>query len=298
MTTLIGLSFAEHSTSALQLGSMLARSADDDVVVGTVVPEPWPPNPYQADTEFLGYQEAAAASTLAYAQTQVGADLRVDYRLHTARSVSSGLQELAQQTGATSVVLGSSASGAFDRVALGGVAERLLHSTGVPVSVAPHGFRAPERGRVGRITVAFGRSDHDSDLLESAAFIAGSIAADLRVACFAVRPMAVYTGGVEESAEDLVVERWVAGLGEKIAASLRAASTSIAVDTRVQTVVGQGVTWAEALSDVSWVAGDVLAIGTSTSLSRFFLGSHASKIVRNSPVPVTLLPRTSVGRQQ
>ncbi len=297
MTTLIGLSFAERSTSALQLGSMLARSADDDVVVGTVVPEPWPPNPYQADTEFLAYQEAAAESALAYARTQVGADLRVDYRLHTARSVSSGLQELAQQTGATSVVLGSSASGAFDRVALGGVGERLLHSTGVPVSVAPQGYRAPERGRVARITVAFGRSDHDSDLLRSAASLAGSIAADLRVACFAVRPMAAYTGGVEESAENLVVQRWVAGLGNDIATTL-SSSSSIAVDTRVETVVGQGGSWAEALADVSWVEGDVLAVGTSTSLSRFFLGSHATKIVRNSPVPVTLLPRGSAGAQQ
>jgi nucleotide-binding universal stress UspA family protein len=37
----------------------------------------------------------------------------------------------------------------------------------------------------------------------------------------------------------------------------------------------------------------VLAVGTSSSaVSRFFLGSHASKIVRNAPVPVFLLPRS------
>jgi nucleotide-binding universal stress UspA family protein len=296
MTTLIGLSLAERSTSALHLGATLARSAADDVVVATVVPEPWPPQPHLADAEFLAHQEAAAESVLAYARTQVGADLTVDYRLHTARSVSSGLQELAHQTGATSIVLGSSASGAFDRVALGGVAERLLHSTGVPIYLAPPGFRAAEDGRVTRITVAFGRSDHDGDLLRSAASLAGSIAADFRVACFAVRPMSAYSG-VQESAEDLVVDRWVAGLGDDIDAALRS-SSSIAVDTRVPTVVGQGASWAEALSDVAWAEGDLLAIGTSTSLSRFFLGAHASKIVRSSPVPVTLLPRTSVGGEQ
>jgi nucleotide-binding universal stress UspA family protein len=60
----------------------------------------------------------------------------------------------------------------------------------------------------------------------------------------------------------------------------------------VDVVVGQGGTWADALNDVSWGSGEVLAVGTSSSaVSRFFLGSHASKIVRNSPVPVFLWPR-------
>ena len=61
-------------------------------------------------------------------------------------------------------------------------------------------------------------------------------------------------------------------------------------------VVGQGGSWAEALADVSWSDGEVLAVGTSSSaISRFFLGSHASKIVRNSPVPVFLMPRRMHG---
>jgi len=59
-------------------------------------------------------------------------------------------------------------------------------------------------------------------------------------------------------------------------------------------VVGQGGSWADALTDVPWGDGEVLAVGTSSSaISRFFLGSHASKIVRNSPVPVFLMPRSA-----
>ena len=43
---------------------------------------------------------------------------------------------------------------------------------------------------------------------------------------------------------------------------------------------------------MEWTDGEVLAVGTSSSvISRFFLGSHASKILRSSPVPVTLVPR-------
>jgi nucleotide-binding universal stress UspA family protein len=37
----------------------------------------------------------------------------------------------------------------------------------------------------------------------------------------------------------------------------------------------------------------VLVVGSSTSpFSRFLLGSHASKIVRSSPVPVLVVPRS------
>jgi nucleotide-binding universal stress UspA family protein len=46
------------------------------------------------------------------------------------------------------------------------------------------------------------------------------------------------------------------------------------------------------LHDVDWNDGDLLVVGTSAGpLSRLYLGSHAAKIVRNSPVPVLLLPR-------
>jgi APA family basic amino acid/polyamine antiporter len=50
------------------------------------------------------------------------------------------------------------------------------------------------------------------------------------------------------------------------------------------------------LADVEWTAGDVLVVGSSTAgpLERVFLGSRASKIVRNAPVPVVALPRRAV----
>ena len=64
----------------------------------------------------------------------------------------------------------------------------------------------------------------------------------------------------------------------------------------VEVVLGQGGTWREAVADAGWSGDDVLAIGASSSpVSRFFLGSHASKIVRNAPVPVTLVPRRHGG---
>jgi nucleotide-binding universal stress UspA family protein len=126
-----------------------------------------------------------------------------------------------------------------------------------------------------------------------------------RIVCFAVRPMAEYVAAVEPGTEDLVVDEWMKRLEEDIATSLASATQqSGRVDgpagtssgAWAETVLGQGGSWSEALHDVVWSDGDLLVVGTSNGpLSRLYLGSHAAKIVRNSPVPVLLLPRGHTG---
>jgi nucleotide-binding universal stress UspA family protein len=294
MTTVIGLAPNERGAAAVHLGSMLARSVSDDVVVVTVVPTPWPPHPDRIDAEYLALQEKAAQEALAAARTRIGPDLSVELVTHPARSIPSGLLDVARERQATVVALGSPATGVFGRVSLGGVAERILHSADIPVTLAPRGFdTGTTNARISRITIAFGRADKDSDLLVTAAAVAARIGAGLRVACFAVRPMTA-AGSIEPSAEDLVVGEWVAGLESDVRQALLAGDG--AAGGRVDVVVGQGGTWADALAALPWDSGEVLAVGTSSSaVSRFFLGSHASKIVRNSPVPVYLWPRAVPG---
>lgn len=292
MTIVIGLAPNERGAAAVHLGSMLARSRSEEVVVATVVPTPWPPNPYRIDAEYLALQETAAEEALAVARSHIGPDLSVELLVHHASSVSSGLLEVARERNATLVALGSSSGGGLGVVSLGGVADRILHSSDVPVTLAPKGFdTGTVNARVSRITVAYGRADKDSDLLLTAAAVADDIGASLRVACFAVRPQTVATGSIEAGAEHLVVQEWADHIEHDIRQTLSAGETG-AVATRVDIVVGQGGTWAEAMADVSWSDGEVVAVGASSSaISRFFLGSHASKIVRSAPVPVFLMPR-------
>src|SRR4051794_468731 len=96
MTTVIGLAPNDRGAAAVHLGSMLARSVSDDAVVVTVIPPPWPPNPYRIDAEYRAHQEKAAEEALAVARTQIGPDLPVELVTHSARSVSSGLLEVAR----------------------------------------------------------------------------------------------------------------------------------------------------------------------------------------------------------
>jgi nucleotide-binding universal stress UspA family protein len=283
VTTVAGLTPGERGDAALHLGAMVARSNGDDLAVVVVVPTPWPPNPYRADAEYLTVQEDEARRALAEVAGVVGPDLAVRCRLHRARSVSSGLLEVVAEESASSVVLGSAGSGLLGRVALGGIAERILHSSDVPVTLAPAGFSTAPGARIARVTVAYGRADRDSDLLSTARSVADRIGATLRVACFAVRPQTARGGSIEPGAEDLVVAEWRRAVVAEIADTAGAG---------LETVVGQGSSWGEAVTDISWAEGDVLAVGASSSpVSRFFLGSHASKILRHAPVPVTLVPR-------
>ena len=297
MTVVVGLSPGDAVPPAVTLGAMLARSAHQRLVVTAVVPEPWPPNPYRSDEEFLTYQARAAEKALGEAQAQVGDYPVVDYVLRRARSVSSGLLDVAEENDASCVVLGSSSSGALNRVALGGIADRILHSSGVPVAVAPRGSSFRSACRLSRVTAAFGRGDGDSDLLALATDRAMAVGARLRVACFAVQPLAPVAttlAGAAADAEDLVTDRWVASLKPIIAATLERTTSHPSADT-VDVVVGQGPSWAAALTDIAWTDDEILVIGTSSSpIGRLFLGSHAAKIVRHSPVPVLLVPRSVV----
>ena len=298
MTVVVGLSPGDRAWPAVSLGAMLARSADQRLVVTAVVPEPWPPHPLQTDVEFLALQAGMAEKALAEAQRQVGDHRAVDYVLRRARSVSSGLLDVAEENDASYVVLGSSPHGARNRVAIGGIADRILHSAAVPVVVAPPDPTSRPGHRLSRITVAFGRGDGDSDLLARATERAMSVGVPLRVACFAVDPLgSVATpGSPVAQAETLVTERWVDSLRPIIAATLERTTGYSSADP-VDIAVGRGSSWADALTDVAWVDDEILVIGTSSSpIGRLFLGSHAAKIVRNSPVPVMLVPRSVLDR--
>ncbi len=304
MTILIGLAPGQKDDAALHLGGMLARSTGEDVIVLAVVPAPWPPDPYQADKEYLAHLEGRADKALTRARTYLGTTIpSVECLLLQAESVAAGLLHVMEERQVSSVALGSSSTGLLGRVMLGGVAGRILHATDLPIVVAPRDFHEGRATRISRVSVAFGRADHDGGLVARAAAAAQHLSAPLRVVCFAVRPMAEYVGAMEPSSEQLVVDEWLQRLEDDIATALATAGRRsgpadgpTTTATRVETVLGQGGSWAEALHDVAWSDGDLLVVGTSHGpLSRFFLGSHAAKIVRNSPVPVMLLPRGHEG---
>lgn len=302
MTLLVGLTDDERCAAAVHLGARLARSGGEPLLLAAVVPSPWPPGPGRVDAEFRRHLEVSAAAALERARALLPADVTARLLVHAARSAAAGLLELAEREGAGTVVLGSSTAGALGRVALGSVADRLLHSAPVPVALAPRGDAGGDGGRVRRVTAAYGATAGGEELVAAAAGLAARLGATLRVASFAVHGPTAVTAGAGFRAEDDVVAAWVEEVRRAQRDVLsRVAGGAVPVEGigSAQAVVGRGPDWARALADVPWDGGDVLVVGSSAAgpVARVFLGSRASKVVRHAPVPVVVLPHRGAAAQ-
>ncbi len=293
MTMVIGFSPDGRGRAVLHLAAMLARSADDDLVVGAVIPVPWPPGLGKVDAEYRAYLESSAHQALDEARKRLPAGVPAKFVVHHARSGPAGLLELAEAHDAGLIVTGSSSAGAIGHVSLGSVTDRLVHSSPTSVALAPRGFRCRPTAAVARVTAAYGGSGGADDLVVAAAGVAARVGASLRIASFAVRPRPPYTSGVGSDTERAVVSEWVAGMETAARAALGQIEDLPAVPRDLEAVIGYGESWEEALEDVEWEEGDVLVVGSSAigQIARVFLGSRASKIVRHSPVPVVVVPR-------
>jgi nucleotide-binding universal stress UspA family protein len=293
MTIVVGIAPDGRDRAALHLAGMLARSAGDDLVLCATVPVPWPPSPARVDAEYRAYLERTANKALNEARARLPAEVPATLLVHHARSAAVGLLELADQHEASLIVVGSSPTGVFGRVALGSVADRLVHSSPLPVALPPRGYRCKAAARVTRVTAAFGGPDGADDLVVAAAGVAAQVGASLRIASFAVRPRPPYTAAVGREADHAMITQWVQDIEAASRATLERVGDLPAAPRELETVVGYGERWDEALEDIDWHDGDVLVVGSSSlgPVARVFLGSRASKIVRYSPVPVVVVPR-------
>jgi nucleotide-binding universal stress UspA family protein len=274
MTMIVGYAPDGGGSAVLHLAAMLARSADDNVVVCSVVPAPWVPGMARIDAEYREYLDKLADAALEEARRRMPDDVPAAYVRHRARSAPTGLLDVAAEHDAHLVVLGSSCAGPFGHATLGSVSDRLLHSSPVVTALAPRGFRCGPAAEVARVTAACGGTD----------------AAETLVVVWQ-RPD--YTTRLGTEPEDLVMREWTARLEEAANAALKQIGDLPSTPRTVESVIGRGEDWDSAIRDVEWQEGDVLAVGSSETgpVAQVFLGSRATKIVRHSPVPVVVVPR-------
>jgi nucleotide-binding universal stress UspA family protein len=199
--------------------------------------------------------------------------------------------ELAGQHGADVVVVGSSSSGLLGRIALGSVTERLVHTSKVPVALAPRGYPASPVP-LQRLTVAYGGAADAVGLIATSAELAKQWKVQLRIASFTVPPLTMFGGSIERSAEELVVQQWMNRTVEAAAKQLGEARAKAPI-TDVDVVIGTGADWRAAVDDIAWETGDVLLLGSGAAgpMAQVFLGTAASKILRHAPVPVMIVPK-------
>ncbi len=297
MTIVVAYTAQDSGTSALELAAVLSRSTGEPLTVAVVIATPHAAGMLElVDGDYLGPLTQWARSVLEQAESDLPPDIEATFVVRQASSIPGGLLELAAEIGASAIVLGSSSKGAFGRISLGSVTDRLVHAAPLPVLLAPRGYRPGPTARLRRVTIGYAGSPGGAHVATVGARLADAVGASVRAATFAVRPPKRFYGTVEESADDLVVDTWVARTKESLVSQVGAADASLGERLARSLVVGEGASWGRAIWDVPWSDGDLLVVGPSSSApaARLFLGSRASKILRSAPVPVYLVPAPRV----
>ena len=292
MTVAVGYLAGKGGRSSLYLAVEAAKTLKTSLTVVTVAPRPWvTPSLGRIDAEYAQYAEQLAASSAKEAQgciDSIAHGLEVKYHKVAHRSVSGGLLEAVSDVEPEVLILGSAADGQLGQVVVGSTADRLLHSSPVPLAISPRGYRGSKAVRLTRITAAYPGTPETLHVVERVAALAERLNVPMRVVTFAVRGRTMYPPEVGLSAEDSILEQLAAHARETL--SQLKADGVVGKDVELQVVTGNG--WDEALDDADWLEGELVAIGTSPSggIARVFLGSRGSKILRHSPVPVLVLP--------
>jgi nucleotide-binding universal stress UspA family protein len=302
MTIVVGAKPVGDSHAAIDLGITLARTLPegtgrDVLVIVTVVPHGRTVPPItRADGETQEWariraDEAEEAALDALRGRAEG--LTVEFVRLRDRSVPRALAALAEDRDATALVLGSSLDGAPGRVVIGSTADYLLHSSPVPLAIAPHSYRCPPRPAdvaAHRLTCSFSGTDLASPAVRWAAWLTREIDVRLRIATFGVRSPTMYPPEVGTDIEAEVNEQWRAQMADaQLALQARLGDD---LDDDVELVVASGSSWGEALTSVDWMPNELLILGSSSAgtLRRVFLGTNATRIIRHSPVPVLVVP--------
>lgn len=293
MTLVVGFSPHKDDLGALELACQLGRSDSTDVLAVTVVPQGWP-TAVAGDTdreyERWAAEEGRAAVAVATEAFATHGDVPSTATWVRGRSVPPTLLDAAEREQAAMLVVGSGDEIAHGKVGITSKTDRLMHSSRIPVAIAPRGYHAAPDAVVQRITLAFRGDDTTWSLLQRVAEIAHRTGASLRIVTFAVRARTMSTTRVS-GAEDMVLESWIrAAETEQAAAKQHLAESGFG--DRLEFEIAVGRSWGAAMDGLEWHRGDVLVVGSSSThrLARVFLGSSASKILRHSPVPVIVVP--------
>ncbi len=291
MTVVVGYRAGQVGLSGLHLGVRVARTLGTSLTVATIVPRPWlTPSLARVDAEYEEWADDLAADSAQEAARflrDVADGVEVTYVHREHRSVSWGLIEIVEETYADILVLGSLPSGVRGQVVIGSTAEWLLHASSVPVAICPREYRS-HTGKLTRITCAYSATPDSIDVVRRCYEFGERFGVPMRVITLAVRGKTMYPPEVGLDVEDEILRAW-ASQAREILEDLKTQGI-VGEDVALQVVTGGS--WKDALDKTDWEEGEILALGTRPrgDISRVFLGSRSGKIIRESPVPVLVLP--------
>jgi nucleotide-binding universal stress UspA family protein len=282
---LVGYTATAAGADALALGARVALATEGRLDIVLVLPsaERSVITPPDAGHDRLVRQTAEqwlrdAAGTVPDA---VGTRAHVRY----GESFAAGLIAAADELEARMIVVGARDGGLRGRHRVGTVASELMHSSDVPVVLAPAGAGdIPVDAGLPRITVAIGTRPGGDVLIEEAVALAAAARAKIRLVSLAAvdLPPGVDTGAIRLTG---------ATHADAVLAQARAA---LPAGVEAEAIVGAGESVEEAVQALPWQPTEIAMVGSSRLAQprRLFLGSTAAKMLHVLPVPMAVVPRT------
>ncbi len=289
---IVGYDGSDRGEDALVLGRRLARTSGDRLVVTTIHPQEAAHSLGALDTEWVAYLREQATETIEGAKRFPGApeDIETTYEVRGASSASRGLDGLAEEYDADTIVVGSSRRAARRRARPGSTAQRLLHGSASAVSVAPKGYRESTADPLARIGVAYLDTPDGQVALQCAVALAQHSGASLHLYTVSARRAERFAPLVGDEAEDGFLLEARAGLQHAL--DQARASVPEGIDAHATLLTGDVADALGALDDRDI---DFLVCGSRGygPVSRVLLGGVSERLIRRASVPMLVVPRSA-----
>ncbi|HEX5856680.1 MAG TPA: universal stress protein [Microbacterium sp.] len=279
----VGYTATESGDDALALGARLARATGAELDIVLVLPEEGRGAAVPPDAGYEAFLRSRAEGWLAAGAAKVPQAVPRSVHVRFGESFAEGLVAAAAEFGASLIVVGAAGGSRRGRYGLGSVANELLHSSDVPVVLAPAGAREVD-GPVSRVTAMIGTRPGAEVLLDESVALASAADAELRLVSLVTvdLPAGVDTG---------VIRIAGAAHADGVLAEARAALPD---GSSAEASVARGESIEDAVAHLDWQPGELVLVGSSrlAQRRRLFLGSTAAKMLRELPVPMIVVPRT------
>lgn len=291
MTIVAGYDPDSHSASGLRLAGQLALTTGETVVVCSVLHDPFDAagiaDVAGVDAEWRRRRADSASRAVEEARAHLPEGVQMSHVSRVGRSVPQILQREAAAQNASLLTTGPASGARRGRVALGSATDRLVHSSRVPVVIAPRGYR-PGDQPVRRLVAAVNARPHQADGARDLAGLARRFGCPVELVTF---HLVGDRDPVGDFANREVFEYWrgqVESMHAQLGAAIPAADPGVDVH---DAGLLSGPRWRDAVDAFDWRDGDLLVLGSSehSRLASVFLGSTAGRILRHSPAPVLLL---------
>lgn len=245
------------------------------------------PVPYDGQPGLAQYQqriEAQAARWLAEGAALIPEGFPYRTVVAVNDSFADGLASHAVATESEMIVVGGTGDGLLRRHTLGTISNELVHSSPVPVALAPRGYADRVDAVLDMVTVAVPVKPGTDNPLPFAEKLAERAELDLRLLSL----VSLESPFDDDSSRDARTAQ-IAVARELLEKTRAEVNSELDVDV----LVADGATLDEALANLPWDANDIVAIGSGHlgSPNRVFLGSTAARILRWTTAPVIVVPK-------